>query len=90
MKLKEFNKRIVTLRPELLSIAKAMTHEEQDAEDAVQETLLRLWTKRDNLDSHPNVRALAIAALKNVVRDNWRKQQRDLTDKAQRCGTGTL
>ena len=47
MDIKGFNQRFVSLRPELEAVAKAMAGNEDDAEDAVQETLLRLWVRRN-------------------------------------------
>ena len=79
MSIKEFNQRYVSLRPELKAMAKAMAGNEDDAEDAVQETLLRLWVKRDSLNTHPNPRALAIASLRNIIRDKWRKDRHEAT-----------
>lgn len=79
MDIKGFNQRFVSLRPELEAVAKAMVGNEDDAEDAVQETLLRLWVRRDSLDNHPNPKALAIAALRNIIRDKWRKDQHEAT-----------
>ena len=79
MDIKGFNQRFVSLRPELKTVAAAMTGNEDDAEDAVQETLLRLWVRRSSLDTHPNPQALALATLKNLVRDKWRKDKREAT-----------
>lgn len=81
MELEEFNKHIGSLRPELLAIATAMSGDDEDAEDTVQETLLRLWSMRDKLDSHPNPRALAISILKNIERDKWRHRQYEVPEK---------
>ena len=82
--IKEFNQRFVSLRPELEAVAKAMAGNGDDAEDAVQETLLRLWVKRDSLDGHPNHRALAMASLRNIIRDKWRKDQHEATAHGER------
>jgi RNA polymerase sigma factor (sigma-70 family) len=75
MEIEEFNKRIVPLRSELLSIAKSMDGATDEAEDAVQETLLRLWRMRSELDKHPHPKALAITIMKNIERDHWRHRQ---------------
>lgn len=84
MTIKEFNQRFVSLRPELEAVAKAMAGNGDDAEDAVQETLLRLWVRRDSLDGHPNHRALAMASLRNIIRDKWRKDQHKATAHGER------
>ena len=45
---------------------------ETDAEDAVQETLLRLWKIRDQLDSVANLGAFASQTTKNICIDRLR------------------
>lgn len=75
MKIEEFNKKIVPLRTPLLDMARTWTDAHDYAEDAVQEVMLRLWSMRDKLDGHPNVRALAFTILKNIERDYWRHRQ---------------
>ena len=77
MKIEEFNEKAVSLRDTLLGIAVNDGCNHDDAEDTVQETLLRLWNMRDSLDTHPNIRALAITILHNIVRDRWRHQQHE-------------
>lgn len=46
MKPEEFNHIILPLRQELLSRAFGMTGNGEDAEDLVQEAMLRLWKRR--------------------------------------------
>ncbi|MBQ7421727.1 MAG: sigma-70 family RNA polymerase sigma factor [Prevotella sp.] len=80
MEIREFNKRIVSLREQLLSRARSATGDRDCAEDAVQETLLRLWDMRSRLDDHPNVRALAYTILNNIVRDYWRHRRIEVAE----------
>ncbi|NPD92906.1 RNA polymerase sigma factor [Xylanibacter muris] len=75
MELEEFNHKIVPLRKSLLDMARTWTEAHDYAEDAVQEVMLRLWSMRDRLDAHPNIRALAFTTLKNIERDHWRHLQ---------------
>lgn len=58
MKPEEFNHIILPLRQELLSRAFGMTGNGEDAEDLVQEAMLRLWKRRDSLDASDNIKAL--------------------------------
>lgn len=76
MKIDEFNNKATSLRDTLLDIAIHNGCSHDDAEDAVQETLLRLWNMRNRLDNHPNVRALAITIMHNIMHDMWRHAQR--------------
>ncbi|MCI6161415.1 MAG: RNA polymerase sigma factor [Prevotellaceae bacterium] len=75
MELEQFNHTIIPLRPKIMAAAIKMTGDRDAAEDLVQETMLRLWSIRSTLDSHPNPEALSIAILKNKQRDEWRHRQ---------------
>ena len=66
-------KNILPLRSRLLGIARSMLYEEQDAEDAVQEVLLRIWLVSDSLGKYDNPQAVAVAALKNHCLDRLKK-----------------
>lgn len=74
-----FNRTYVPLRPRLLATALRDMTDAQQAEDLVQETLLRLWNMGDQLDKHPNTTALAHTILRNLMRDAWRQAQHRLT-----------
>ena len=50
-----------------------MLYEEQDAEDAVQEVLLRIWLVSDSLGKYDNPQAVAVTALKNHCLDRLKK-----------------
>lgn len=75
MKIEQFNIQFVSLRQELLAYALSLCHDGDQAEDLVQETLLRLWDSRSQAAQHANPKALAMAMLKNLLRDEWRHQQ---------------
>ena len=45
-----------------------------EAEDAVQETLFKLWRMHDQLEAYKSVQALAVAIAKNVCIDILRRQ----------------
>ena len=63
----------IGLRPQLLHIAMNFCHDEDDAEDIVQEVMLRLWMRRDKLDH--DVTSLACKATRNMCVSWWRKEQ---------------
>ena len=50
MELKQFKITVVPLRDKLLNYARRMTDDPSDAEDAVQEVMLKLWNLRQKLD----------------------------------------
>ncbi|MCM1080094.1 MAG: RNA polymerase sigma factor [Bacteroidales bacterium] len=74
MDLSTFNKRIIPIRHRLLMRSRQLLGNDSDAEDIVQETMLKLWSMRDQLDSHPNQDALAMTILRNKAHDLWRRK----------------
>lgn len=63
------------LRPRLLSLCQRFFSRQEvacEAEDAVQETLLRLWLMRDRLGEYRSPESLATMIAKNVCIDMWR------------------
>ena len=52
-------KNILSLRSRLLGIARGILYEKQDAEDAVQEVLLRIWLVSDSLGKYDNPQTIA-------------------------------
>lgn len=69
----EFEHIAIGLRSQLLQIAMNFCHDEDDAEDIVQEVMLRLWMRRDKLDH--DVTSLACKATRNMCVSWWRKEQ---------------
>lgn len=84
--LSTFNRKIIPIRSRLLKRAGQLLGNDSDAEDIVQETMLKLWSIRDQLDSHPNVEALAMTILRNKANDLWRQRQK-FTGMPQETGT---
>jgi len=66
MKQEEFKKEIVPLREKLLFYAQRILQTQEDAEDVVQEVMLKLWHIRKELDKYNNVAALAVTITKNL------------------------
>jgi len=69
----EFERIVLRIRPRMMKIALDFFQNQEDAEDAVQEVLLRMWLR----DGSPNdnYEALAVRATKNVCVSMWRKQK---------------
>jgi RNA polymerase sigma-70 factor (ECF subfamily) len=72
MKVERFKSDIIPLRQTLLLTALKYLQQEEDAEDVVQETLLRLWNIREQLDSVVNPGAFAMQITKNSCIDRLR------------------
>lgn len=60
MKPSEFNHIILPMRDELLGYALSVTRSEDNAEDLVQEVMLRLWDMRERLSSEGRLKSLAM------------------------------
>jgi RNA polymerase sigma factor (sigma-70 family) len=64
----------------LMPYAMLLTYKnEADSWDLVQNTVLKLIKNKDKFLEHPNPMAYAKLALKNDFRDNYRKQQRNIS-----------
>ena len=72
MQIEQFKTDIIPLRQRLFYTALKWLQNEADAEDAVQETLLRLWKIRDQLDAVVNLGAFASQTTKNICIDRLR------------------
>lgn len=79
MELEKFKSDVVPLRNKLQNVAKNMLANEVDAEDAVQETFLRLWNQRSQLSNHPNVGGFAMQTLKNICIDKLRAERHNIS-----------
>lgn len=63
------------LRADILSLSRHFLKEESEAEDNVQDTLLRLWTIRAQLDEVRSVQALTFAICRNLCISKLRKKR---------------
>lgn len=64
----------VRQRPKLKQLTVAFLHDENAADDAVQETLLRLWLLHERTATPQDFCALSVRIAKNVCISLWRKQ----------------
>lgn len=62
----EFKQAFLPLHTRLYRAAYALLGNAQDAEDMVQETYLKLWQKRDELDIRTNAPAYCVATVRNL------------------------
>ncbi len=73
------------MRPKLTAHCQSLlsaSHVGEDAEDIVQETLVRLWKMRDKLEQYQSIEALGMTIAKNICIDRIRhdKHQQDRYD----------
>jgi len=76
MSQERFKAEILPIRERLFHIAQRILVEEQEAEDAVQEVLLKLWRTRDSLDNYESPAAYATTVTKNHCLDRLKVMNR--------------
>lgn len=77
MELKQFKIAVLPLRDKLLNYARKLTDDHSDAEDAVQEVMLKLWNLRLKLDEYQSIEALAMTMTHHTCMDIWRGKHPD-------------
>ena len=68
-----FLQRVSLIRPDLEKLARKKLGVQADAEDLVQEVLMRLWLIREKWNTHQNCKPLAIHILEHCIIDRYRK-----------------
>lgn len=76
MNSKIFNTEFLPLAPLLYKIAFHILEQADEAEDAVQETFLKLWEMRDRLDTVESPKAYSIRILKNECLSRLRRAKK--------------
>ena len=77
MEPKQFKIDVLPLRDKLLNYARKSTEDPSDAEDAVQEIMLKLWNMRQKLDEYQSIEALAMTMTHHLCMDIWRAKRPD-------------
>ena len=77
MELKQFKIDVLPLREKLLNYARKLTEDPSDAEDAVQEVMLKLWNMRQKLDEYQSIEDVAMTMTHHLCMDIWRAKRPD-------------
>lgn len=80
MEVSEFKRLFLPCSNKLYLVAWRLTHNRQEAEDLVQETMLKLWTQRNKLHELKNSEAFSVRTLHNIFIDQNRKKHFAETD----------
>ena len=72
---KEFEHLIYQSKDKLYRFAYRILNCQEEAKDAVQEVVLRLWMRRQKLNTERNIESLCMTMLKNYCIDQLRKQK---------------
>lgn len=82
MNSKEFKNKVLPLSNRVLPMAARILKNEEDAHDAVQEIMIKLWNNRKPLGKHPNMAGFVFLTARNHCLDLLRKKNKTEADKA--------
>jgi len=80
MTLEEFKIEVLPVKNKLYRFAMRMLENSAEAEDIVQETLIRLWSKRAKLRTYRSIEAFAMTITKNLCLDLLRSRKHQIRD----------
>jgi len=69
MTIEEYTQRLLPIRDKLFRLASRFLSDSDDARDMVQDTYLKLWSSKTNLDDVRNMEAMAMAVTRNLCLD---------------------
>ncbi len=75
MKQAEFLNVVMPFKDKLYRLAKRLLVSREEAEDATQEILLKLWSKNEVMETYNNVEAFAMTMTKNFCLDRLKSKQ---------------
>ncbi len=71
----EFLNAVVPFKDKLFRMAKRLLVSTEEAEDATQEVLVKLWTKKENLPNYNSIEAVALTMTKNYCLDQLKSKR---------------
>jgi RNA polymerase sigma factor (sigma-70 family) len=80
MQVKEFNILVSRLKDKMYRIAYRVVKNEEEAQDVVQDTLVKIWKIREKLADIENVDAYCMMITRNIGIDKIRSRKMDTTD----------
>ena len=86
MEKQQFEIEAQRMRPTLLRLAVRYMEDTDEAEDIIQDVLLKLWFLRANLDRYRSVDALAMVITKHLCINQLRKSKAEFVDLEQSIG----
>lgn len=75
MEIENFKLVVLPLREKLFAVALKILPDADEAEDAVQEAMIRLWKSKEILLSHPNIGGYSMQTLKNICLDKIKQNK---------------
>jgi len=78
MEQEQFKREILPLRKQLLKYSRSILENPEDAEDVVQEVMMKLWFIRKELHQYENVTALSVQITKHLCLNRLKVAQRKI------------
>lgn len=75
MKQSEFLKVVLPFKDKVFRLAKRLLVSREEAEDATQELIFKLWKSKEKIENYKNVEAFAITMTKNYCYDRLKSKQ---------------
>jgi len=75
MKQTDFLNVIMPFKDKVFRLAKRLLVSREEAEDATQEVLLKLWSKKEQIENYNNVEAFSMTMTKNFCLDRLKSKQ---------------
>ena len=75
MKKISFRNDVLPLKNELFRLALRITLNREEAEDVVQETMIKVWNRRDRWDELESIEAFCLTICRNLAVDKTRKME---------------
>jgi RNA polymerase sigma-70 factor (ECF subfamily) len=79
---------VVGLIPALRAFAWSLSHNGSDADDLVQDTLIKAWTNREKFEPGTNLRAWLFTILRNTYYTNVLRRRREVRDEMGEYASG--
>ena len=74
MTIKDFEDKVLSLSDRIYPMVARMLDNKENAEDAVQEIMIKLWNRRKKIGSHPNIPGLVFLTARNYCLDLLKKK----------------
>ncbi|GAB3997902.1 sigma-70 family RNA polymerase sigma factor [Spirosoma daeguense] len=76
MDVQAFKQRILPVQGRLFRVAQMFLRNREEAEDALQDVMLRLWNNRQQLETYQSLEALAVQMTRNLCLDKLKAHSR--------------
>lgn len=83
-----FRNDILPLKDKLFRLALRITYDRAEAEDVVQETLIRVWNKREEWTQFGSVEAYCLTVARNLAIDRSERKDAQAVELTPRYGRG--